>query len=141
MSIAEQSAPTEAVSWIRTLAAPLLLIAVCPALVMLVWFTNAHLGGSTDTLFSLFSQKGIFATIYSIWAPVFFGTAKAWKILAAFAGFELLLMKVLPGRKFHGPVTPKGNIPAYKANGVSAFLSTLFLFYFATHSLKLFPPL
>ncbi len=107
---------------------------------MLIWYTNVHLDGSIHKLLSLFSQEGIFQTIYTVWAPLFFGTKTAWKILAVFAAAELILMKLLPGRKFNGPVTPKGNIPVYKANGVSAFFSTLLLFYISSCQLKLFSP-
>src|SRR5579871_1880175 len=88
------------------IAVPFLLITCFPPIVMLVWYTNVHLGGSIQQLWALFLQNGVFHTIYSIWAPLFFGTATAWKILAIFAGTELTLMKFLPGRKFHGPVTP-----------------------------------
>lgn len=126
--------------WIKHIIGPLLLLTVCPPLVMVVWYTNVALDGSIQNLYSLFSQEGIFTTIYKIWSPLFFGTADAWKILAAFAGFELLLMKILPGRKFEGLVTPKGNVPVYKANGVSAFICTLGLFYAGSSHFKLFSP-
>lgn len=128
------------IRWIRHILGPLLLITVCPPLVMLVWYTNVSLDGSIQKLFALFAQDGIFSTIYTIWSPVFFGTAEAWKILAIFGGVELLLMKLLPGRKFEGLVTPKGNVPVYKANGISSFLSTLLLFYVGSSYFKLFSP-
>jgi len=126
--------------WVRHIIVPFLLITCCPPIVMLVWYTNVYLDGSIHKLLALFSQEGVFQTIYTIWAPLFFGTKTAWKILAVFAGAELILMKLLPGRKFTGPVTPKGNIPVYKANGVSAFVSTLILFYISSYQLKLFSP-
>ena len=128
------------IRWIRHILGPLLLITVCPPLVMLVWYTNVSLDGSIQKLCALFAQDGIFSTIYTIWSPVFFGTADAWKILATFAGVELLLMKLLPGRKFEGLVTPKGNVPVYKANGISAFISTLLLFWVGSSYFKLFSP-
>ncbi len=126
--------------WVRHVIAPFLLITCCPPIVMLMWYTNVHLDGSLQQLLTLFSNDGIFNTIYSIWAPLFFGTPIAWKILAIFAGVELTLMKLLPGRKFNGPVTPKGNVPVYKANGISAFLTTIALFYLCSYQLKLFSP-
>ncbi len=126
--------------WIRHIISPLLLIILCPPIVMLVWYTNVHLDGSIAQLWSLFSKDGFFKTIFTIWSPIFFGTPTAWKILAAFGGFELLLMKLLPGRKFNGLVTPKGNVPSYKANGISAFFSTIGLFYICAYQLKLFSP-
>ena len=49
-------------------------------------------------------------------------------------------MKVLPGRKVEGPLTPKGNTPVYKANGISSFTCTMLLFYLSTSQLRLFSP-
>lgn len=126
--------------WLRQIIIPFLLITCCPPIVMLVWYTNVHLEGSIHKLLCMFSQNGILQTIYSIWAPVFFGTKTAWKILAVFAGTELLLMKLLPGKEFKGPVTLKGNTPIYKANGVSAFIATLTLFYLTSYQFKIFSP-
>lgn len=128
------------IRWMRHIIGPLLLITFCPPLVILVWYTNVMLDGSILRLWDLFSENGIFTTIYEIWRPVFFGTPTAWKILGVFAFFELLLMRCLPGKKFYGPVTPKGNVPEYKANGVPAFLSTLLLFYLGSSQLHLFSP-
>lgn len=128
------------IGWVRHILGPLLLIIFCPPLVMLVWYTNVHLDGSIQKLCALFAQDGIFATIYAIWSPVFFGTSEAWKILATFAGAELLLMKLLPGRKFEGLITPKGNVPVYKANGISSFIITVSLFYLGSTYFNLFSP-
>ena len=128
------------IRWVRHILGPLLLVTFCPPLVMLVWYTNVFLDGSVQKLFALFAQDGIFSTIHAIWGPVFFGTAEAWKILVVFAAVELLLMKLLPGRKFEGLITPKGNVPIYKANGISAFVSTLGLFYLGSIHFKLFSP-
>jgi 7-dehydrocholesterol reductase len=126
--------------WVRHIIVPFLLITCCPPLVMLVWYTNVYLDGSLLKLWSLFSQDGVFQTIYAVWAPIFFGTKTAWTILAIFGATELALMKLLPGRQFNGPITPKGNIPVYKANGISAFLSTIILFYLCSFQFKLFSP-
>ncbi|MBY0529559.1 MAG: 7-dehydrocholesterol reductase [Rhabdochlamydiaceae bacterium] len=126
--------------WIRHVIGPFLLITCCPPIVMLVWYTNVSLGGSIQNLWNLFQEQGMFTAIYNIWAPVFFGTPIAWKILGIFAGTELLLMKALPGRRFEGPITPKGNVPVYKANGISAFLTTMGLFYVCSHYFHLFSP-
>lgn len=128
------------VRWLRRILGPLLLLTICPPLVMLVWYTNVSLDGSIEKLCTLFATEGIFSTIYSIWIPLFFGTATAWKIIATFGMVELLLMRVLPGKKVSGPLTPKGNVPIYKANGVSAFLSTMLLFYLGSFQFKLFSP-
>ncbi len=137
---AQASGSGKMLQCLKRILGPLLVLTICPPLVMLVWYTNVSLDGSVEKLWSLFVQEGIFSTIYNIWSPVFFGTAKAWKILATFTAVELFLMKALPGRKISGPVTPSGNVPIYKANGISSFLCTLALFYLGAFQFHLFSP-
>ncbi len=124
---------------LRHTLGPLFLILLCPPFVMLMWYTNTALDGSLWTLWNLMLQQGIFQTIYSIWQPYFWGSATAWAAIFSFAVFELALMRVLPGKTVYGPVTPKGNTPVYKANGISSFLTTMGIFCFATFGLELFP--
>ena len=136
----QTSALSRMAQWMRRILGSLLLITLCPPLVMLVWYTNVFLDGSIQKLWDLFAENGIITTIYNIWGPLFFGTKTAWKMLAVFAAVELFLMKALPGKKVLGPLTPKGNTPIYKANGVPAFLCTLGLFYLFSSPFKLFSP-
>ncbi len=126
--------------WFRQTLVPLIFIFGCPPTVFLFWYTNASLDGSFTKLGELFAQQGVLTTIYSIWAPYFFGSATAWKIICVFAGLELLLMRILPGKIYHGPVTPAGNTPIYKANGPLAYATTLFLFVLCTYQFQLFSP-
>ena len=123
----------------RTLS-PLLLIFLCPPAAILMWYTCVHLNGSLSELGALFGSEGVMGAMTTIWAPVFFGTATAWKIIFIFAAFELFLMKALPGKRFEGPVTPSGNTPVYKANGVAAFVVTLATFWLCAYPLELFSP-
>jgi 7-dehydrocholesterol reductase len=123
----------------RTLSS-LLLITLCPPAAILMWHTCVHLNGSVAELTQVFSEQGILGAIYNIWSPVFFGTQTAWTMIFVFAAFELFLMKALPGKRFEGPVTPSGNIPVYKANGVAAFCVTLFTFWLCSYPLGLFDP-
>lgn len=119
---------------------PLFLMIVCPPAAILFWFTNVYLDGSFEKLGQLFAWKGIIPTIYEIWSPYFFGTTEAWTMLAIFAAIQLFLMKAVPGPTFYGPITPKGNVPSYKANGVACFFITLTLFYLAAFQFQLFSP-
>lgn len=119
---------------------PLFLIVACPLTVMLVWFTCVELNGSFQNLGSFCLKHGTLNAFYMIWSPVFFGSTAAWKILGCFAAFQLLLMKIVPGKQFKGPVTPEGNIPIYKANGISCFLITLITFYLCSFKFELFSP-
>ena len=108
----------------RQTLGPLFLILLCPSAAILVWHTNFALGGSLASLVHLFQEQGIFPAIYSIWSPVFFGSTSSWTIIACFAISQLLLMHLVPGKRFEGPITPNGNVPIYKANGVACFLIT-----------------
>ncbi len=122
----------------RTLG-PLFLIAVCPPFVMLMCYTNTTLNGSLSLLMNQISQSGLLQTIYNIWRPVFFGSTTAWLILAIFTVFELALLKYLPAPIFRGPISPKGNIPTYQANGFLAYCVTVSVFCIAAFGLNLFP--
>lgn len=124
--------------WFRHIIGPLLLIVCCPPLVMLMWYTNVSLGGSLESLGTLILDQGFFSTLYAVWSPVFFGTKTAWKMIAVFMAFELFLMRILPGTKVEGPVTLKGNIPMYKANGVLSFASTVGMFLIGSLGFKWF---
>lgn len=127
------------VNWIRKTCVPLLLMVCCPLMALFVWYTNVHLGGSLFRLWHQVVEQGLFTTIGAAWGPIVFGSPLAWKMIAIFGITQLILMKVLPGKTIEGPLTPKGNIPLYKANGPLAFVITLALFFFSTQVLHLFP--
>jgi 7-dehydrocholesterol reductase len=57
----------------------------------------------------------------------------AWKIIAIFMGFQLLLMRLIPASEFRGPVTATGNVPVYKANGFSVYLITIAVYCSGTY--------
>ncbi len=126
--------------WVHNTAMPLLLLILCPPATFVFWYTNMYLDGSFLAFWELILQKGVFATLLMIQKPIFFGSPAAWKILGAFAAFQLLLMRVIPGKPFLGPITPKGNIPVYKANGVPCFLITIGAFCIGSFGLGLFSP-
>jgi 7-dehydrocholesterol reductase len=125
---------------IRRVVSPLSLIVLCPLIVMLMWHTSSVLEGSFHKLATLFIKNGCVNTCYAIWSPLFFGTPIAWKIIGTFALFQLLLMRIVPGKIFKGPVTPEGNIPIYTANGFSCYLITYFTFYLLSFKFHLFSP-
>lgn len=123
---------------IRNTLGPLFLILVCPVFVMLMWYTNTQLEGSLLALWNLMLQQGFLQSIYSIWHPYFWGSAIAWKIILVFSVFELALMRLLPGKIVQGPISPKGNIPVYKNNGIAAFMVTMATFCMASFGFNLF---
>src|SRR5690606_24815189 len=68
------------------------------------------------------------------------GTPMAYQIIAIYMATQLILMRVVPGKPFMGPITPQGNIPVYKANGVGCYLITLLLFYLGAYQFHWFSP-
>ena len=118
---------SKAMLFFRTTIGPLLLILTCPFFALVMWYTCVHLDGSFAAFVQLCLQQGFFETLYQIGFPYVFGTHEAWIIIALFILCQLAFMRLLPGKIFHGPLTPQGNIPVYKANGVAAFFGTLFL--------------
>lgn len=124
--------------YMRRTMGPLFLILCCPPSAILMWYTNTHLDGSLSALYNLIVTQGFFTTLYHIWQPVFWGSSTAWMMIFTFILFETFLMKVLPGAPYQGPLTPKGNVPVYKANGIAAFIVTMATFYIASFQLHLF---
>lgn len=125
--------------WKRT-AVPLFLMICCPSLVILVWYTNVVLDGSLNRLWGLCADRGFFSTLYHIWEPIFWGSSVAWKMIVFFAVAQALIMQFTPGRKFYGPLTSKGNVPIYKANGPQGFFISIGLFYILAFKLHVFSP-
>jgi 7-dehydrocholesterol reductase len=119
---------------------PAFLILVTPVFAMLAWHTNAELSGSFSALWSELSEKGCGRVLSEVWFSRFFGTATAWKIIGVFALLQLLMMRVLPGEKYAGPVTPMNNVPGYKDNGLLSYLLAFALFFIGSVGLHLFSP-
>jgi 7-dehydrocholesterol reductase len=118
----------------RDTLGPLLLIAWTNTMVILFWFTQAHLDGSFAQLWEYLSSQGVIQTfstaIYGDGAEGYDGmwpTNTASTTLVCFSLFELALMK-LPGEAFNGPVTPQGNTPHYVDNAFKAYVITLATF-------------
>jgi 7-dehydrocholesterol reductase len=124
---------------LRTTLGPLFFILCCPPLAILIWYTNTEMEGSILSLIAFFQKSGFFQGMKEIWGPVFWGSEIAWKMIFIFALFQLFLMKLLPGKTFYGPLTPKGNIPVYKANGPQTYAVTLSVFCLCTFVFKIFP--
>eukprot|EP01027_Heterolobosea_sp_BB2_P011046 GEZU01016114.1.p1 GENE.GEZU01016114.1~~GEZU01016114.1.p1 ORF type:complete len:439 (+),score=132.76 GEZU01016114.1:174-1490(+) len=97
---------------------PLVLMVICPALVFFFYHTNVYLDGSYAKGARFIVENGFIPGIIKM-IPM--PTVTAAKMIACFMGFELLLMRLLPGKDYYGPVTPAGNIPKYKANGLLAY--------------------
>ncbi|KAK1276837.1 7-dehydrocholesterol reductase [Acorus gramineus] len=105
-----------------TYASMLSLLTLCPPFVILLWYTMVHADGSVVQTWENFQQQGLVQGFRSIWPKP---TAVAWKIIACFAAFEAALQLMLPGERVEGPISPAGNRPVYKANGLAAYAVTL----------------
>lgn len=114
-------------SWLCTVASFLILL-TAPNFILVFAYTITNLDGSLTQLVDLLSSQNPLDTLKLIWWPYVVGNSEVWVIIAAFAMFELLLMIILPGRYYTGSVTPKGNVPHYKDNGLLAFTITIATF-------------
>ena len=119
----------------------LVLLILCPLIVQLVAYTNTELDGSLTMLVREIVVDGFWTVAWGrAWAPVFFGTPMAWKIVGIFAAVELAFMKLLPGPIVEGPETINHNRPVYKANGFLSFVLSCVLFYVCSVNLGWFSP-
>ena len=133
--------PKQQISYMHSSSVyPALLVFLCPFFVMLFSYTIVKLDGSPTALLQEIRRKGIGRILYSAWVPYIFGSTKAWKFILPYALFQLALMKILPGKLTKGPITPAGNIPIYRANGMLAYLVTLTTYFVCAYILKLFNP-
>ncbi len=128
------------INFFNRILVPCFLMIVCPLAVILLVYTATNLNGSITQLANVFYVNGFFTTVWNIWHPVFFGTPTAWLIIGIFAILQLLLMRIVPGKIFHGPLTEKGNTPIYKDNGFACFLITIGLFLLTSYGLHWFNP-
>lgn len=72
------------------------------------------------------TAKGVMAPF---WGPA---GAEAWCWVGAFGVFQAILQLLVPGSTFRGPVSPKGNVPVYKANGLQCYFVTVAAFFIGT---------
>ena len=137
LGCAEQEKGTEKkkqLSYTNTTAFfPLLLIMIPPLIVLYLLYASVYLNGSLSAMLELWASQGFVSTTVKIALPYLLGSWTAWKIVASYAIFELILMRVLPGRYKEGPPSPAGNVPVYKANGVQAYFFTLATFCILTY--------
>jgi len=119
--------------WFRRTALPLFLILVCPPTVIVLWMITVHFNGSFTLFFTTADLDTILALIPR-------PTWRAARLLLFWAVLQAVLLIVLPGKTHYGPVTPKGNRPRYKLNGIPAYIVTHGLLYLGAYPLGLFSP-
>ena len=123
----------------RTLV-PASLLLVCPISAIVLCHTIVHLHGSFIELGQEISSKGFLSILKEQWFSRLFGTAMAWRIILIFMALQLVLMRIIPGKKFTGTITPMGNLPEYRDNGLASYIISLALFFICSLWLHLFSP-
>lgn len=109
----------------------LMIMLLSPPFAILTWYTNTKMNGSLVELHGdMFSQGyqsfmfgGWFSFFVRIWPSATDG--KAWQLILSFMLFELILMRIVPGKIFRGVATATGHIPHYIENGVQCYLITV----------------
>jgi 7-dehydrocholesterol reductase len=114
-------------SWIRQTVGPLLLICVTLPFPPVIAFacSDAGIGGSGRALVAalLRSPLGVIS------AALHYPTAGAVSALAAHTALQIALLRLLPGRRYSGPITAAGEVPEYVDNGLAAFFVTIAVFF------------
>ena len=121
--------PSKIGKFFRTFASFLILL-IAPNFLMLFTYAIISLNGSpTQILDSKFMLSNNPVDLLKlIWWPYIVGNYEVWTIIGVFISFETILMIILPGHRYTGSVTSKGNVPHYKDNGLLAFLFTIVTF-------------
>lgn len=107
-----------------SVAGTLFIIGVTPIFAVIMTFTYIHLDASLLALWKYIQLEGLWG-LYAAWPRP---SLDAWLHIIVFGALQAALQLLLPGREHKGPITPKGNVPVYKANGVLAYFVTLGLF-------------
>lgn len=101
----------------------LFLMLTTPFFLLTFWYTCYAHKGSFTSLKNEFEVNGFWATAQNIYPTPF--DPLAWKIILSYMAFELLLMRLVPGKVFKATVTPSGHVPVYNANGFQCYLITI----------------
>lgn len=107
----------------RETLGPLALMFLTPIVSIIFFHVCAHMNGDFIAFAGLVYEMGFWTVMTSIWPNAF--DAEVWQMILSFMAFELALMKLVPGKRFEGSLTPKGNTPVYTANGMACYLITL----------------
>ena len=116
---------------------PLFMLVIIPNISLALWFSSVTCGGSyLEFARRLLASPS--ATLNAMWAIAFEQmTSTVWIVLLGYCAFALLLMVLVPGQRYVGPVTEKGNVPVYKDNGFRCYVISLAVFAVLTYVLKL----
>lgn len=105
-----------------------ILLILCPVFAVALTFFLVEMKGDLSALLHTLQRDGVAMFLRRSVLHHLLGNAKAWTFITCYGVFELLLMRILPGKKVAGPITPNGNVPVYKANGLLAYLVSIAAF-------------
>lgn len=109
----------------------LLLMLTTPIFVLTLWYTCAVHDGSLSSVGNEIISKGFYYFLQNVWPTPF--DPYAWKLIGSYMAFELLLMRLVPGKVFRATPTASGHIPIYKANGVQCYVITIVTLFALTY--------
>lgn len=111
-------------SWLTTHLVPGLLLLACPPFAALLWVIITYYDGSVLTALG--------SPPMEVLAKIPMPSVRAAAMLLGWLGFQLLLLRVLPGKRHLGPISPRGNQPEYRLNGIAAFVVSHVAWFAAT---------
>merc|ERR1719243_226455 len=120
-------------SWFSDLST-LFLVSVCPVAVFFFHYVYTVLGGNEMALVhEIWAGGDLRAGFAAVFSKVPPQTPRAWATIGVWAAYGMASQLLVPGKEFRGPISPKGNVPVYKANGFQCYLLTLALFFGSWH--------
>lgn len=130
-------------TWLRQSIGPLLLILVTqPFAFTMTYVNDSKLGGNMNgSLLALFhklidTRGGVIVEAFNATWPHGEDATKVAQIILSFAIFQLILMKIVPGKIFKGPISPTGHVPVYTANGFQCYFIAVCTFLVVTLGFK-----
>jgi len=128
---ATKPCPSKVVYYFRTVMVPLTVIVLCPVLNVLLWMICRFYDGSLPAFLHASSSSSFSALVIRHWPQPDLMTVA---LVSTYAIVEALLMIIIPGARHKGPITPAGNQPTYKLNGIGCYLATTAILLAAFYS-------
>eukprot|EP01095_Lingulamoeba_sp_RSL-Kostka_P013006 TRINITY_DN525_c8_g1_i1.p1 TRINITY_DN525_c8_g1~~TRINITY_DN525_c8_g1_i1.p1 ORF type:complete len:454 (+),score=90.57 TRINITY_DN525_c8_g1_i1:80-1441(+) len=119
--------------FLRSTIWPLFSFFWCPATIMFLIHCHKELDGSLLNFYEITKSEGMIYSFWSLWTPVLFGSKEGWMIVFSHIVIQIILMVIIPGKRWEGPPTQSGHIPVYRANGFQTFVTTLVLFFLGNY--------